>query len=493
MVENKTNAVRKQSTESANAVRCFTVHDVGQHRNLEFSSPTRGSWSSFNPSLAILNLFVLNGETERDDTDETQGCRSKLLRMADVLSSSESLGLELHMEMPAVSSSSSGVEVQEADTDVNVAETAVTPPIEMLHEAALRSGINTVLDETAGEEDELARVREICQETLARMERVTAAKSLAHRQECNYDTAEILDDGNEVANSKVTATFSPPKSPQERLMAYAMEKGKARMGRRPNFDSYMKVDKSPLGHIADLNSTSGGTEVFLGYKKKVRVRNMFDYLGHDLIASLCAQVASVSDLHKLWLFASVTPPQILERGNQQNTCSLPPPSTPGKLKQLKSAFSLKATEVREQELPATPTAVLSDISTDASQLTGTKSSTSIVVVLVIRKCTKGFDPCVLHAVLKALTFIGDFDGSLAKSFEDELISKIMCAYEATLIQTEVAPAENIDSEHEQSSNALTRELVMDLIDDISTGAEIATITDNMLGIFKVRCSRSLCQ
>jgi hypothetical protein len=33
---------------------------------------------------------------------------------------------------------------------------------------------------------------------------------------------------------------------------------------------FMKVDKSPFGHVADLNSTSGGTEVFLGYKKKVR-------------------------------------------------------------------------------------------------------------------------------------------------------------------------------------------------------------------------------
>ncbi|KAG3048581.1 hypothetical protein PI125_g26698, partial [Phytophthora idaei] len=64
---------------------------------------------------------------------------------------------------------------------------------------------------------------------------------------------------------------------------------------------YMKVDKSPLGHAADLNANS---EVLLVYKKKV---------------------ASISDLHKKWLFAS-----------------------------LRSSFALKAAEVREQELITAP-------------------------------------------------------------------------------------------------------------------------------------------
>ncbi|KAG6942751.1 hypothetical protein JG687_00018882 [Phytophthora cactorum] len=91
----------------------------------------------------------------------------------------------------------------------------------------------------------------------------------------------------------------------------------------------MKVDKSPLGHAADLNANSGGTEVLLGYKKKV---------------------ASISDLHKKWLFASVTPTQVLERARSPP----PAPSTPGKLKQLRSAFALKAAEVREQELITAP-------------------------------------------------------------------------------------------------------------------------------------------
>jgi hypothetical protein len=107
---------------------------------------------------------------------------------------------------------------------------------------------------------------------------------------------------------------------------------------------------------------------------------------------------------------------------------------------------------------------------------------------VIRKSCKGFDPNVLHAILKALTFIGDFDSSMAKSFEDELISKIMCAYESTLISEDSLVVQHPDQTLEQSSSVLTRELVVDLIDDISTGAEIATITDNMLGVFKVKRS-----
>lgn len=74
--------------------------------------------------------------------------------------------------------------------------------------------------------------------------------------------------------------------------------------------------------------------------------------------SLCVQVSSISELHKMWLFASVTPPQALERTRSPP----PPPSTPGKLQQLKSAFALKSTELREQELIAAPS---SDASSDS--------------------------------------------------------------------------------------------------------------------------------
>ncbi|KAL4099478.1 hypothetical protein PRIC1_007282 [Phytophthora ramorum] len=594
--------------------------------------------------------------------------------MAEVLSGGQPCALDLEMDISSVSDDSRSVGVDEVNADVSEAvhlfkEAVVTPPIEMLHEAALRGGINTILDKTVGDEDELACIREICIETLARMDRVTAAKLVARYEGCQPDAPGGVD---VAASGKTSAVLTAPKSPQERLIAL----GKTRLSRRPSFDSFttgekprwkiidgnedpimdltvmfrgdsvpvgftklertpsgqradlnkggrgtfvylcqskdqssgkapiseiiaifpergefvpsdyevirrrgipanintgtqgekiylcfkrsatsaivdlvvlfpkknetlpygfMKVDKSPLGHVADLNSTSGGTEVFLGYKKKV---------------------SCISDLHKLWLFASVTPPQVLERGSQRNPRS-PPPST-GKLQQLRSAFSLKATEVREQELLVEPSLPSPDVTTDQTAKAkdigwketieyymyplllgcytrhGTAAEAAIsglsncldegifdvpgsdlcrldVVIdavasvcqqgvksrfepslqffqKVIRKCSDGFDPSVLHTILKALTFIGDFDGTLAKPFEDELVSKIMSAYEASLASADSVTAMSNDPKPEQSSDKLARELVVDLVDDISTGAEIATITDNMLGVFKSHLS-----
>ncbi|RLN65510.1 hypothetical protein BBP00_00002802 [Phytophthora kernoviae] len=194
---------------------------------------------------------------------------------------------------------------------------------EMPHEAVLRAGINGILEDTADDEDEMMSVREICNETLAKMDRVTVTSR----------AAAIHCDG---AMDKEVVLF--PKKGE--TLPYG----------------YMKVDKSPYGHIADLNSSSGGTEVFIGYKKK------------------------------------------------------------------------------------------------------------------------------------ALTFIGDFDSSIGKPLEDELISKVMNSYEASLNKREVTAIKKRESNCEQSSETLARELVVNLIDDISAGAEIATITDNMLGVFKSHLS-----
>ncbi|ETL81061.1 hypothetical protein L917_18528 [Phytophthora nicotianae] len=579
--------------------------------------------------------------------------------MADVVSESQQSVFGLTMEVTPVNDDPQEVDAEEASGDARV---AIEPPVEMLHEAALRSGINSILDETTGDDGDLACIREICQETLSKRDQVTAAKSIAHRQKRAKENTSVIRDGSEVVNWKA---FSPPKSLPRTI-------SKPKLNRRPSYDSipagesprwkiidgnegpitditvnfrgdsvpegftklerspsgqradlnkggrgsaiylchskdqssgkapisemivifpergeivptdyevvrrrgvpanvnsgtqgekiylcfkrstasaivdlaviypkkndtlpygYMKVDKTPLGHVADLNSNSGGTEVFLAYKKKV---------------------ASISDLHKMWLFATVTPPQVLERARS------PPltPSTPRKLRHLKSAFALKATEVREQKLISAPNSPTADTSPDSprskpkqigwketieyymyplllachtrqgkaaeaaveglthcleegvfdcpgSELCrlevvidavlsicqqGVKSRFEPALKFfqkVIRMSTDGFDPFVLHAILKALVFIGDFDGPLTKSIEDELISKIMVAYEATLTTTVV---KKNDAKVDQSSTALAHALVVDLIDDISTGAEIATATDNMLGVFKSHLS-----
>ncbi|KAF4141125.1 PH domain-containing protein [Phytophthora infestans] len=585
--------------------------------------------------------------------------------MADVLSESQQASGIVEMEAASANNAPQDVETGDVGEGSDGVGMIIEPPVEMLHEAALRSGINSILDETAGDDEDLACIREICQETLSKRDQVTAAKSIAHRQELKSETTDGYGENTEAVNWKA---FSPPKNAPRTL-------SRPKLNRRPSYDSipagemprwkiidgnegpitditvnfrgdsvpegftklerspsgqradlnkggrgsaiylcqskdqssgkapiseiiaifpergefvptdyevvrrrgvpanintgtqgekiylcfkrsstsaivdlavmfprknetlpygYMKVDKSPFGHVADLNSNSGGTEVFLAYKKKV---------------------ASINDLHKRWLFASVTSPQVLERARS------PPltPSAPRKLRHLRSAFALKATEVREQELicaPNSPSAAASpgsplkpkqvswnetmeyymyplllacytrqgnaaeaaveglthcleegvfdspgselcqlDVVVDAVTSIcqqGVKCRFESALKFfqkVIRKYADAFDPSVLHVILKALTFIGDFDGSLTKSIEDELISKIMYAYEAALIhKNSTVVKKKASKEIDQSSSALAHGLVVDLIDDISTGAEIATMTDTMLGVFKSHLS-----
>eukprot|EP00644_Phytophthora_capsici_P011122 jgi/Phyca11/110523/e_gw1.18.496.1 len=117
------------------------------------------------------------------------------------------------------------------------------PPVELLHEAALRRSIHDVFDAAAADDDELACVREICQETLSRMNLMTAAKCVANRQECNNGAMDIVADG-----SGVVKAFTPPKSPQERLVA----QNKPRLGRRPSCDS-TPAEEVPRWKIIDGN------------------------------------------------------------------------------------------------------------------------------------------------------------------------------------------------------------------------------------------------
>ncbi|OWZ20606.1 Brefeldin A-inhibited guanine nucleotide-exchange protein [Phytophthora megakarya] len=160
----------------------------------------------------------------------------------------------------------------------------------MLHEAALRSGINAILDETIDDDEELACIREICQKTLARMDQVTATKSIANRQEFNDDNSDALSDG-EVGNGVTSAALSPSKIPQEHR--------KIKVNRRPSYDSspagemprwkiidanedpimnitvifrgdsvpegFLKLERSPSGQRADLNKS--GRFIYLCYNK----------------------------------------------------------------------------------------------------------------------------------------------------------------------------------------------------------------------------------
>ncbi|KAF1782181.1 hypothetical protein GQ600_9278 [Phytophthora cactorum] len=106
----------------------------------------------------------------------------------------------------------------------------------------LCSGINSILDETTGDDDGLVCVREICQETLSRMDRVTAAKSIANRQERKNESTDVIGDGSEAVNWKA---FSPPKSRQKTL-------SKPKLSRRPSLDS-APAGEMPRWKIIDGN------------------------------------------------------------------------------------------------------------------------------------------------------------------------------------------------------------------------------------------------
>ncbi|RLN72204.1 hypothetical protein BBJ28_00013882 [Nothophytophthora sp. Chile5] len=303
-----------------------------------------------------------------------------------------SLKLEMALTPDRRDASASGevsADVVEAERDEEVGgeqatEAELIPSTEMPHEAALRGSLNGILEETAEDEDELAALRDICQETLATMDRVakTLVSGMAHNND-NIDAREAIDGDGGLAPGKL-ATFSAPKSPQERLLAFmpnAMEKGKSRLGRRPSCERFESL---------------------------------------------------------------------------RRRCDIPRWKT-----------------IDGNEDPITDLTVM--FSGDAIPAGFTK---------VINRCSGGMAPSVLHAILKALTFIGDFDASLAKPLEDELIGKVMNQYEAEFDRRGPATSEKKGFSHAQTSDALARELVVNLIDDISTGAEIATATDHMLGAFK---------
>lgn len=98
---------------------------------------------------------------------------------------------------------------------------------------------------------------------------------------------------------------------------------------------------------------------------------------------------------------------------------------------------------------------------------------------------------MLHAILKTVIFIGDFDAALVKSVEDELVLKIMGQYEASRCDARgVAPAlgaaATATTTSARTTHAIAHEFVEHLVDDVSAGVEIAKMTERMLGIFKVR-------
>lgn len=73
---------------------------------------------------------------------------------------------------------------------------------------------------------------------------------------------------------------------------------------------------------------------------------------------------------------------------------------------------------------------------------------------------------------------------MVKSVEDELIYKILNRYEAENSLT--ASSRKKPEEYAlTSTEALARDYISTLIDDVSTGVEIASMTETLFGISKV--------
>lgn len=99
---------------------------------------------------------------------------------------------------------------------------------------------------------------------------------------------------------------------------------------------------------------------------------------------------------------------------------------------------------------------------------------------------------VLHAIVRSVSFIGDFDSALVKSVEDELVDKIMDRYEALCTEQDSMICKHSKSAS-VSSEQIAHDLVIHLIHDVSTGSDIAKRTEHLLGVFKVRATlKSYC-
>ncbi|TYZ58244.1 hypothetical protein PybrP1_001005 [[Pythium] brassicae (nom. inval.)] len=103
---------------------------------------------------------------------------------------------------------------------------------------------------------------------------------------------------------------------------------------------------------------------------------------------------------------------------------------------------------------------------------------------IIRKLSAGFTSPVLHATLKSVIFIGDFDSSLVKVVEDELVCNVMSRYENDRDERFVAAGKLTTLTPACSASDIAREFVIHLVDDASSGVEIANATEKMLGVFK---------
>jgi hypothetical protein len=110
---------------------------------------------------------------------------------------------------------------------------------------------------------------------------------------------------------------------------------------------------------------------------------------------------------------------------------------------------------------------------------------NFALLKVIRTFSDGFTAGILHATLKSLTFMGEYEPSQVKSTEDELIYKIMSKYEAEKSLEVVQSIKRSLNAHLHLPNEIAQSVVNDLIEETVNGVEIAIFTENILNTMKV--------
>lgn len=279
---------------------------------------------------------------------------------------------------------------------------------------------------------------------------------------------------------------------------------------------YLKVDKSPDGHYADLNATTGGTEVCLSYKKDLEslkgVANHWVKIGEALrvqrnglhLQGMCEEPASKGDEIR---DTSVTHDAAPEHsgGSQRSLQEL----EDYYLYPLLLACFTRHGAVAELAVQSISQCIDSGLFDESVQplslgrleavvdaMTsvchqGVKSRFAVLLPAfrkVIRKSSSGMLPSILHATLKSLIFIGDYDPSLIKSVEDELVNKIMSRYEAERIEKQLIHDRERKLTTPRTDKEIAHALVVELIEDTMDGVEISKASEGILGVFKSHAS-----
>ncbi|TMW55870.1 hypothetical protein Poli38472_008518 [Pythium oligandrum] len=390
-------------------------------------------------------------------------------------------------------------------------ENAVGIVVETPEEAILRNAVTNLLQEIVNEE-ESAHLRDICQETLALKQRMEAIPR------SDVVVAPVLPLDSPERCKSARNLLLPPKSPQERLMGLvpaAIEKGRMIYNRRnsptaDNFDvplwrradsdeqpitdiaimftgdgvpdGFTKIERSPSGQRADLNKGGGGVFVYLCVSRdttdnKVPIS--------EIAAIFPDRGEFIPTDYEVIQRRGV--PANLNTGTQGEKIFLCyKRSANSSIQDIAVLFPRKGDRAPYGyiKIDKSPEGHFAD-------LNATTGGTEVNICYkkkVIRMSINGLNSSVLHAISKTLIFIGDFDVSLVKSLEDEMLYKIMNRYETERTQNEFMKSQQERLYPVRTSQEIARDVVRHLIDAVSDGVEVAKVTENLLGTFKSHAS-----